>query len=489
MLKSLPGVDKAEFGTILSFGYMTYAAGKVVSGILIDRYGGAPIFVGGLVLSLVASTVFLLLPVAYDPVTHQVLDPTRVLSTFGFVWCINRAAQSAGWGALVKTIYQWFPQSMHGRVLGLASLSYGLGDVLIRIFLGSILSGVADPVAMRTDPGSAGHAWRTVFVVSIVCTIFLVMPSFRWFKSLPEHVPELEYVNVDELYSNNDPGSLEASGKEKANRKQSVHIGDVLRVLLSNPKFYTLAVMSPCLTLIRETFISWTAVFLSDTLDLKDGDAAMLSMLFPLFGTFSSLLGGIAVDRASPHRRGLIPPACLLALTVMLMGTAMYIPEGADANAGSVFGMCCLLSGISLALMAPFSFVDGLFVLSLTGKHGAGLAVGIINCIGYMGATLAGHEMGFLAEKFGWHYVLSVLAGVSTLTFFASLVYWHLDVRELDGRPSASGGGIYAHAHATISTSTSSTSTSTSWQTLNTSDDKNNKDGSRGVDILSSARV
>lgn len=193
--------------------------------------------------------------------------------------------------------------------------------------------------------------------------------------------------------------------------------------------------MSPCLTLIRETFISWTAVFLSDTLKIKDGDAAMLSMLIPLFGTFSTLLGGWAVDRVRPARRGLIPVICLAVLMMTLLFSIQFIPTGLKKAVApsprEIFQVCFLLSIISLSLMAPFSFVDGLFVLSLAGKHGPGLAVGIINAVGYTGAILAGHEMGSIAQNLGWQHVFRVLASISAASFSLSLVYWWLDLKEL----------------------------------------------------------
>lgn len=52
--------------------------------------------------------------------------------------------------------------------------------------------------------------------------------------------------------------------------------------LFTIPQFTLLFLLSPILTLIRETFITWTAVLLSDTMNMKDSDAAMMSTIFPV---------------------------------------------------------------------------------------------------------------------------------------------------------------------------------------------------------------
>lgn len=153
---------------------MLYAAGKIVSGVLIDQFGGAPIFVGGLIGSIISSIMFANIQIRYDG-EHKVIEPKKLLTMYGIIWSLNRAAQSAGWGALVKTLHSWFPQRVHGSVLGVASLSYGIGDVLIRVFLGRVLVSAAAGVDVLL-PEQAASAWQRVFQVAILCTSFLVLP-------------------------------------------------------------------------------------------------------------------------------------------------------------------------------------------------------------------------------------------------------------------------------------------------------------------------
>jgi MFS family permease len=89
ILTSMPGTDKSEFGTIMSFGYLFYAAGKLVSGPLIDTYGGAPLFMAGFFGSLFSTQLFVLAPSG----TGTSLSLTMQLLALGSCWSLNRFCQ------------------------------------------------------------------------------------------------------------------------------------------------------------------------------------------------------------------------------------------------------------------------------------------------------------------------------------------------------------------------------------------------------------
>ncbi len=303
----------------------------------------------------------------------------------------------------MKVISNWFPASMHGRVLGLASLSYGVGDVLARTVLGLFLVRFA-PVSNL--PEAAGSAWRSIFQISIVIALLMIIPALKWLKSQPSQALLDDTEDYHKEYKDS------SASVDKNTQLSGFQL--TIRRLLRLPKFWTLLVLAPCLALMRETFISWTAVYFSDVLNLSTSDAAMMSMFFPLFGTFSTLLGGWLIDWVSPARRGLVPVLFIFSLTVCLgVGSALTtIHEVLGvSSAWATSTAVLLLSCMAFSLLAPFSFVDGIFVLSLAGKSGAGVAVGILSSFGYTGAILAGHSMGSIADRQGWGMVLLTLTG------------------------------------------------------------------------------
>src|SRR5262249_45658826 len=118
------GVTERTIGAIASVGVLLYAIGKVFNGVLVDFVGGRALFVVGMAAS-VASTVLFGL--------------ASGLAVFFVTWAANRYVQSLGWGALVKVSSRWFPVGVQATVMGVLSMSFLLGDVFARIYLGSFI--------------------------------------------------------------------------------------------------------------------------------------------------------------------------------------------------------------------------------------------------------------------------------------------------------------------------------------------------------------
>lgn len=439
LLASLPGVDRAEFGTIISFGYLFYALGKFASGPIIDAFGGCRMFLGGYVASMVMVLAFTLVSPNQDS-NHQVL-------LFGIFWSLNRLSQSAGWGSVVQIINNWFPSSMHGRVFGIASLSYGIGDVCVRVSLGLLLIQFSPE---HLTVVTAGIAWRKLYYSSLVIALLLLVPTALWLKNAPEEQePTPTTPDIDNAEDVTDQASLyHKELKRDTNRRAKTLTNDtfVLTVsrLVKMPKFWLLFLTAPCLALIRETFISWTAMYFTDVMQLTASNAAVISMLFPLFGTLSTVLGGWAMDNIRIERRGLISVVCLACLSVTLMLSSFMSDQleeifGQHHVAGptAVWVAACMLSLIALCILAPFSFVDGVLVTHLVGKSGAGVAVGIISSCGYTGAILAGHTMGSVADQEGWPHVLFLLGVVSIIALVLSIGYYVADLADLKSHRSS----------------------------------------------------
>jgi sugar phosphate permease len=276
----------------------------------------------------------------------------------------------------------------------------------------------------------ASRAWRSVFLMAFFISSALSIPSLKWLRELrPENC-----ISTHSLVVPNGDDAFDGVLHNHQSPVKRPNFFLIILRLMRKPKFWVLAILSPCLTLIRETLATWTQVLLVDLLGITDSSAAMMSLIFPLFGTVSTLLGGWAIDKSTPFRRGFIPVFCLFFLTIALAMTAHVATYG--GNNQHPFGIGFLIMLLSLALMAPFSFVDGLFILSLVGKSGQGIAVGLINCIGYIGAIMAGHAMGSLAESSGWGAVFNLLTTISLCSCVLASLYWWFDLKELN-----SGGG------------------------------------------------
>jgi sugar phosphate permease len=143
------GLNKEVLGQIASVGVLFYAAGKVANGILGDFLGGKWIFLLGMVGAVAATVVFGL---------------GQGVGVFFAAWAMNRLVQSMGWAGLVKTTANWFSYSAYGRIMGLLSLSYLVGDIVAKLALGQLLL--------------LGVGWRGIF--GAAAGVLAVVALYNW---------------------------------------------------------------------------------------------------------------------------------------------------------------------------------------------------------------------------------------------------------------------------------------------------------------------
>jgi len=89
-----------------------------------------------------------------------------------------------------------------------------------------------------------------------------------------------------------------------------------------------------------------------------------------LAGTFSALTGGYLVDRVSVKRRGLVPLIFLMLLTGCLAGLSCFSKFYDGEGTKAIVLALSLIGLTAFFLVAPYSFLDGVFTLELAGKRG-----------------------------------------------------------------------------------------------------------------------
>ena len=133
-----------------------------------------------------------------------------------------------------------------------------------------------------------------------------------------------------------------------------------------------------------------------------------------------------------------------------------------------------LVSVVGLGLIAPYSFLDGIFVMNLAGKRGNASAgtlapvplpavvvrapnanwarsrrllpsvatASIVNAAGYVGAVISPFVITLLVDDTNnedpteWSAVFLMLGGLTVFATAASGLYWYLDVRDQDRPPA-----------------------------------------------------
>ena len=371
------GLDKQVLGQIASVGVLCYAAGKVLNGVLGDFLGGKRIFLLGMVGAVAATVAFGL---------------GQGVLVFFATWAFNRLVQSMGWAGLVKTTANWFSYQAYGKVMGLLSLSYLFGDIVAKLLLGQLLV--------------LGLSWRGVFMVA--AAVLAVVAAINWvsLKSTPESVGlPAPPLNPDNLFTGPDPTT-----------NAPLSLRALLRPYFRSPSFLLMLTMSFGMTALREAFSFWVPTYLVEAAHLSEGAASQYSALYSFFGMISILGAGYLSDGWLRGQRGiLILGACVLLVPVLLLMTR-------PAH-GSILPMV-LISVTGLLLLGPYSFLAGAMSLDAGGRQGAATAAGLVDAVGYAGATLALWFTGTLAEHQGWSRAFLALALVAVGTAVAALVFY-----------------------------------------------------------------
>ncbi len=385
------GVDRAAIGLISSAGIVAYAAGKSITGVAGDFFGGRVLFLAGLFLSVAATLAF---------------SASAGLPLLLLFWMINRFVQSAGWAGLTKTAAHWYPARRYGTVMSFLSLSFLFGDAAGRYLLGGLLSG--------------GTTWREVFVAAAGILAVIGAIVTVTLRGSPREVglPE-PAVSADNVFG------------ESGGHSAPAGLADLLRPYFASSSFWLVCGLSFGMTLIREAFNTWIPVYLSDAHHLAQGTAAQYSAVFPLLGGVSSIAVGVATDRMrSRNRVALMVPAMALC-TLSLVGLAI-----ATARQDLTWSLLAI-GGTAFCLLGPYTLLAGAIAMDMGGRKGSATAAGLIDTAGYAGGTLSGFAIGGLADAGGWAPVFNVMAALAAGVGVIAAAYCVQHRRDLAWRAGA----------------------------------------------------
>jgi sugar phosphate permease len=371
-----------RIGSVSSLGIAAYAIGKLFLTGLGDYWGGRRNFligVGG-------AAVFTLMFAAGGS-----------MPIFTVAWIGNRLTQSLGWAGLIKVSSKWFDYSSYGSIIGILSISYLVGDALARQQMGVLIG--------------HGYGWRAVFLFAAGVAAIMLLASFLWLRE--------SRVEAGHQEAMPNPLNLFA-----ATESPPASVGALLLPLLRSRAFLLVCVLSFTCTIIRETFNTWTPVYLRDHLGYSTSHAAALSALFPGVGVISVLLAGWLSDRHGLNGRSLLLFLGLTATAGALL-LLMSLRPGATPAILPLAG----IGLVAFCLLGPYSYLGGAFALDFGGKQASAASSGIIDGIGYLGGVLAGYGIARIAVAFGWDGVFVTLAMVSAAAALCAGVLHLLNAR------------------------------------------------------------
>ena len=355
-----------RIGSISSLGVAAYALGKLFLTGLGDYWGGRRNFLIGLG----GAALFTLL-----------FAGAGSFPVFTAAWLGNRLTQSVSWAGLIKVSSKWFNFSSYGSIVGILSVSYLLGDALARQQMGTLIE--------------HGYGWRALFLFAAIVAAAMLLANLLWLRE----------SRVDAGFAEATPNPLNLFA---ANESRPAGLGALLLPLLRSRAFLLVCLLSFACTIIRETFFTWTPVYLRDYLGYSMSHAAAMSALFPGVGAVSVLLAGWLSDRLGLNGRAL-----LLFLGLSATAAALLLLRSLHPGSGPPLLPLVAISLVAFSLLGPYSYLGGAIALDFGGKQASATSSGIIDGIGYAGGVLAGDSVARLAVAYGWNGVFVTLAAVS----------------------------------------------------------------------------
>ncbi len=355
-------LNKAQIGAIASYSTAAYMVGKFIFGPLIDRAGGRAAFL----LSLGAVGLF-----------GALGGMAGSLGTLTLFYSLNRLAGSAGWGAMVKQVPDWFSSRSIALAMGILSLSFVFGGVLATILAGFIARW-------------SGNDWR--WVMSGPSIVVVIILAICWI-ALPR-----------------------GRAQEKRERRS---LRDALRIdwrgvvaVSTARRFWIVCALSFTLTLLRETFNTWTVDFFKTAgPTMSSGMAAFLSTPFDACGAIGIVTLGWLFGRIGERRR----MSVLFALLSLLAGAIVLLPSLAARN---VVLATSVVGAIGFLAYGPYSLLAGVFAVEIKGKEHVATVAGILDGVGYFAAILSGQAFGRMLDIGGYQLgfdSLALLAGLSAV--------------------------------------------------------------------------
>jgi OPA family glycerol-3-phosphate transporter-like MFS transporter len=390
----LHGVDHGDavirLGSITSLGVLAYALGKLFLCGLGDFWGGRVSFLIGLS----GATVFTLM-----------FATGSFLPVFTIAWIGNRLTQSVAWAGLIKVSSKWFDFSSYGSIIGILSISYLIGDAAARQWMGLLIH--------------RGVGWRPLFYLAAGAAGVMFIVNFVLLRE----------SRLDAGYA---PAKTNPLNLFAASEEPPAGLRDLLMPLLRSRAFLLVCLLSLGCTIIRETFNTWTPVYLHDYLGYSNSNAAGMSAVFPAVGAVSVLITGWLSDRIGVNGRSLI-------LFVGLCTTAAALLVLMSMHSSRTAALLPLLAigTVAFCLLGPYSYLGGAFALDFGGKQASAASSGIIDGVGYLGAVVAGDSVARGSVAFGWQGVFVSLSAVSALAALGAGYLYILSKRAASDRASS----------------------------------------------------
>ena len=390
-----PEITKAQFGAIMSAGGIIYGVSKLLNGIIGDRTNARWHLVIGLSVCVAVNFLFGFSGRLSTLLTGATDGPDFIggfVLIMSVLYIVNQIFQGCGFAPCNHLMVSWVPPTELATKMSIWNTSHSIGAFVAAVICGYLTS------------------WQLCFWVPACISLFGVFFIIVTLRDTPKSVglPELPKVK----------GEFEEQEGRKNDREFTRYL--VKHVFLS-PVVWILALTDLFVYVVRFAILDWGPSMLQD-MGLSQALSGWTVAIFEVAGCLGMLAAGYASDRFFKSRSQRIC-AIEMALVAVCLVVLHFIQ---DAHSPVLFLVVLALAGFFL--YGPQALL-GVVASNEVSKKAASSAVGIIGFMSYLSTLITGYPLGKFADKFGWHPIFILMAGVAVIGFLLVVTLWGLKPR------------------------------------------------------------
>jgi OPA family glycerol-3-phosphate transporter-like MFS transporter len=382
---------KEELGVITFWGALVYGCSFVINGPLADKYGGRRTILIAAVGAAVANVAM-----GICVMTDSASGNTKLV--YSLLYAVNMYFQSFGAVSIVKVNAHWF----HVRERGMFGGVFG-----ILISLGIYFAYDWGKVIVNSDGGFGMPVEWVFFIPAIILVGFFVLDYFLVFDS-PADAGHQDFDTADASSGDDGP---------------RLKVTEVALRMLRNPIIVTIALIELCSGFIRGSIMKWTFVFMAETGQADSFAANHWGAVLCMAGILGGVFAGAISDKVFHSRRG--PSAAILyAMAALSLG-------GAALLLGQPWVVYVLAFTI-LSVIGVHGMLSGTASADFGGKKNAGVAVGLIDGMVYLGFAMQANVMGNIlptgaeqSDATNWRIWVLVTLPFAVIGLLLAMRIWH----------------------------------------------------------------
>lgn len=327
---------------------VAYMLGQFLNSWLGRRWGPRVLLLGGLGISIIVNVIF---------------GFANSYSTFLVFMLVNGLVQAAGWPGCVGGVSEWLRKKERGRIMGVWSTNYMLGNLLVKSIGGYLL---------------AIYGWRYAFFGCTVITMGIWWLVYFWQRNKPQDVGLPPMVTPD----SQDSRTVRASTDEHITLRQYLK-------LALNPVVLVMGISYFSIKFLRYALDSWLPTFLH-LQGMDVGRASYYSGIFDLAGLAGAITAGWALDK---WFRGQWQILCLVMGFGMVLGYILVVKFG-----GNPYALAICFGVVGFMIYGPDTILSGAASIQVAGERNGVAVAGMVNGFGSLGPVIQEEVIGHLIK-------------------------------------------------------------------------------------------